>query len=160
MIQETFEISLHAHTISLLMPLDELRHGRVATATPPQTLRAVMKGRFTDWCEQGPHPLLGHTTPYRGDSSGPTLPWAFRTVHPPERTRLGGPRLHVAPQRQEVLVHLGCEPLDRLCVEPCRSAMALDRLKGLVQRIAGDPARERVPPECAWQPHEPPRDPP
>jgi site-specific DNA recombinase len=67
-VKESFEISIHHHAISLLVQLDELRHGRVATATPAKAMRAVMKGRFKDRFDQGTNDLLGYSTPYGGDS--------------------------------------------------------------------------------------------
>ncbi len=158
--KEAFEISLHHHAVSLLVQLYQLRHGRVATATPTKTMRAVMKGRCKDRFAQGTNDLLGHSTPYRRESSGPKPPWSFGHIHPPERDRLVGPRLPITHQRHKVLVQIGGTHRDGRLVETCRSPMALHGLEGCVQRVEGDPARERVDAECAWKNREPTSDPP
>ena len=67
-VKEPFEISIHHHALSLPVQLDELRHGRVATATPAKAMRVVMKGRFEERFDQGTNDLLCHSTPYGGDA--------------------------------------------------------------------------------------------
>ena len=107
-----------------------------------------MKGRCKDWLHHGTDHFLRHATPDGGDSQGPESPFALRDIHPPQRDRMIGPRLQRAHQRQEVLLQIGCEPLDGLLVEPCRPAVPLDRLAGLVKRVEGDPPGARVHPVC------------
>jgi site-specific DNA recombinase len=143
-IQEAFESCIHPPPIPLSVPRNELRHGRVATAMPTKTVGAVVKGRFKDRVDQGTDHFLCHATPHGGDAQRPEDTFALGDIPPPKWDRLIGPRLQLAHQRQEVLLHIGFEHLDGLLVETCRPSVALDRLAGCVKRFEGAPAGERV----------------
>jgi len=159
-IKEPMQVRIHHHPKSLPVQLDELCPGCVTTAMPPKAMRAVMKGRFTDRGQQSTEHFLSDPTPYGGNAKGADGTVSLGDRHPSQRDRLVGPRLQFAHKRHEVRVQVGFAHRERLCIESGRPAIALDGLKGRVERLEGDPAGERMLAVCVREHLEQTSDPP